>query len=108
MDLVASFIAWLDWQSDRHLDITAMAAVVLVDRDVSGAEAWWWAEHPARTRALVRAVMNSGWMRYEQWPGPDYDVRDLRDYSNVCHQRTIFEVKWTLNRIRDRKWGLIP
>lgn len=108
MDFVAWFIAWLDWQSDRHLDVTAMAAVMLVDRDATGQEATWWAKHPARTRALVEACLRSGWVNFGSCATHDIDVCDLRNFSNVDYERTWFEVKWTLNRIRDRRWGLIP
>ena len=108
MDFVTAMVAWLDWQSDRHLDVTAMAAVVLVDNDVTLCEVKWWSAHPARTRALVTACLESGWVRYPGWWGYDYDVRDLRNATNADYERTEFEVRWTLNRLRDRRWGLIP
>lgn len=108
MDLVASFIAWLDWQSDAHLEWTAMVAVRVVQNDATGEEQTWWAAHPVRTRALVDACWRSGLCNTD-WPtAPDFDVRDLRNYTNVDYGRTWCEVRWTLNRLRDRRWGIIP
>ena len=108
MDFVAWFIAWLDWQSDRHLDVTAMAAVTMVDYECTPDEAFWWACDPIRTRALAQACFASGLMRYPGWWGYDYDVKDLVYASNSDWPRTLFEVKWTLDRLRNRRWGVIP
>lgn len=102
MDFTA-LIAWLDWQTDRHPDVTALAAVLVGYRDVTCAEQRYWARDPYRTACLYRACVRSGWVR------DDFDVRDLRTaYETGDGDRAYFEVAWTLDRLRDRRCGVIP
>lgn len=103
MDFLTAIIAWLDWQSDRHPDVTALAAVMVGYRDVTCGERLYWSRDPYRTAALYRACLASGLVK------DDFDVRDLRTAYETCQQdRAYFEVGWTLNRLRDRRSGVIP
>jgi hypothetical protein len=103
MDFITPLVAWLDWQSDRHPDVTALAAVMVGYRDVTHGEKLYWSADPFRTGVLLRACIRSGLVV------EDYDVKDLRAAMETCDQpRAYFEVGWTLNRLKDRRCGVIP